>query len=48
LTTTYETRQEANALLVQAEKALDEGNNDSSAAMIGAAHSYLALADRVD
>ena len=48
MTTTYETRQEANALLVQAEKALDEGNIESFDAMITDAQAKMAQADSVD
>ena len=48
MTTTYETRQEANALLVQAEKALDEGNIESFEAMIGDAQAKMAHADSID
>ena len=48
MTTTYETRQEANALLVQAEKALDEGNIESFDAMITDAQAKMAQADSID
>jgi hypothetical protein len=48
VTTTHETRQEANALLVQAEKALDEGNIESFDAMITDAQAKMAQADSID
>jgi HK97 family phage major capsid protein len=48
LTTTYETRQEANALLVQAEKALNEGNVESFDSMITDAQAKMAQADSID
>ena len=48
MTTTYETRQEANALLVQAEKALNEGNVESFDAMITDAQAKMAQADSID
>jgi HK97 family phage major capsid protein len=48
LTTTYQTRQEAQALLVQAEKALEEGNVESFDAMLVDAQAKMAHADSVD
>ena len=48
MTTTHQTRQEANALLVQAEKALGEGNVESFDAMITDAQAKMAQADSID
>ena len=48
MTTTHQTRQEANALLIQAEKALDEGNVESFDAMITDAQAKMAQADSID
>ena len=48
MATTHQTRQEANVLLVQAEKALDEGNVESFDAMITDAQKLMAEADRID
>jgi HK97 family phage major capsid protein len=48
LTTTYQTRQEAQALLVQAEKALEEGNVESFDSMLADAQTKMAEADRID
>jgi len=45
---TYDTRQEANALLVQAEVALEAGNVQGFDAMIGDAQTKMAEADRID
>jgi HK97 family phage major capsid protein len=48
LTTTHQTRQEAQALLVQAEKALEEGNVESFDAMLVDAQAKMSQADSID
>jgi hypothetical protein len=48
MVTTHQTRQEAQALLVQAEKALDEGNVESFDAMITDAQAKMEQADSID